>query len=167
MYSATLISVAELLCKFIAIQEGLSMANLTVNIDVSDDQFEQLCVNTIHELPKNILQDIVVEAIKSELASPGLFYNYGKDSWGGTRSDIKNPTNFTMKIINSMDLDKCIGPVADEVANFIHDNFEDIVKKYVIETFASMLFTNMTQSSFRSDIANMIENMQSLNRRGN
>lgn len=56
------------------------MATLTVNIDVSDDQFEQLCVNTIHELPKNILQDIVVEAIKSELASPGLFYNYGKDS---------------------------------------------------------------------------------------
>ena len=56
------------------------MATLTINIDVSDEDFKKLCVDNINELPKEQMQEILLKAVEVALIKDRENPIYDRDS---------------------------------------------------------------------------------------
>ena len=122
------------------------MPNVTLNLSISEEDFNKIMVDQIDKIPEDILQPILIESIKSTL-NTDKEPNYGmKDSnilvtrEQGDYSDHYRPTDVLKNIIAKIDFDKYIGPICDEVGKYIIENYHDLMVETVTNIFINQLF---------------------------
>lgn len=132
------------------------MANIQLNIDVNDEQFKQLCISNINDLPKDKLQEILLKAVELTLIRDKENPTYSQDTnilVKTVKDGYHNktvPTEFMKQILNKIDVDKYLGPVAEEVATYIKENYVNLVREYMVEAFCSMLFSDRDRYSIKA-----------------
>lgn len=122
------------------------MPNVTLNLSISEEDFNKIMVDQIDKIPEDILQPILVESIKAVL-NTDKGPNYGsRDSnilvtrEPGTYSDHYKPTDVLNNIINKIDFDKYMSPICDAVGKYIIENYHDLILETVTKIFLEQLF---------------------------
>ena len=136
------------------------MANLQLNIEVNNEDFEKLCTDNINSLPKDKLEDILIKAVEVALIKDKENPSYCNDN-NLLVTKVKNyydygqhlePTELMKSVLNKIDLTPYTDVLAKTVADYIQNNYEEIIKKYVIEKFASLLFSDMNKWELKESI---------------
>ena len=138
------------------------MANLTINIDVSDDDFKKLCVDNINELPKEQMQEILLKAVEVALIkdrenpvydrSSCILVTQVKDGY----SYKYEPTKLLQSVMQNIDTEKYFEPIADEIAQYIKDNYRTLIQEYMIKSFMQLLFTDTNKYQLERDMISHI-----------
>lgn len=128
------------------------MANLQVNIDIPEEDFKNLCIGQINELPKDKMEELLLKAVEVALIADkkNPFYStdtsilmVNKRNGYGTVQYV--PTELMKQIIKEINTEGYLEPIAKEVADYIEKNYKEMVKEYIVEAFTKMLFENETR----------------------
>ena len=124
------------------------MATLTINIDVKDEDFKQLCVDNINDLPKEQMTELLLKAVEVALIkdkekpdydiNTSILVNRVKTQY----SYKYEPTKLLISVMKSIDTEKYFKDIADEVATYIRDNYRDLIREYLVKSFMDLLFTD-------------------------
>lgn len=124
------------------------MANIQVNIEVNDNEFKDLCLENINDLPKDKMEELLLKAVEVALIRDKDKTYYDCDSSilvTPSRSSRPRhsyePTELMKEIIKEINTKAYIEPLAQEVATFIKENYKEIVRDYIVEAFSKMLFS--------------------------
>lgn len=141
------------------------MATLTVNIDVADEDFKKLCVDNINELPKEQIQELLLKAVEVALIrdkekpeyslEPSLLVTKVKTSY----SYKYEPTDLLKSVMQQIDTEKYFKPIADEIAQYIKDNYRKLIQEYMVRSFMSLLFTDANKWKIENDMINHINSV--------
>ena len=140
------------------------MANLTITIDVNDDDFKQLCVDNINDLPKEQMTEILLKAVEVALIREKDNPVYDLDSSILVRkvqdkySYRYEPTKLLKKVMENIDTEKYFKPIADEIAKYIKNNYRKLIEEYMIRSFMSLLFTDANRYDIERDMISHIDN---------
>lgn len=139
------------------------MANLQINLDIDSEQFNKLCVDNIEDLPKDKLEEILLKAVEVALIkdkeNPEVNANnnilitkqVASVDYGYTRYKYE-PTPLLKEIIDRIDLTPFVEPMANSIKEYIENNYQEIIKTYVIEKFANLLFSNENRWALKNEI---------------
>lgn len=123
------------------------MANLQVNIEIPEEEFKQVCIDNINDLPKEQMQELLLKAVEVALVEDKKNPNplYGRNilvagDRNGYTTDIK-PTELMKEIMQGINAGQYLEPLAKEVAEYIKENYARMVREYMVEAFTSMLFS--------------------------
>lgn len=138
------------------------MANLQVNIEIPEEDFKKLCIDNINDLPKEQIQELLLKAVEVALVEDKKNPNpmYGRNilvvgDRNGYASDLK-PTELMKKIIQGINAEQYLEPLAKEVAEYIKENYARMVREYMVEAFTSMLFSEAREWNMRSYVNQQI-----------
>lgn len=109
--------------------------NLTVNIDINNEQFEKMCADNINNLPEDKMQEILLKAVETapiQNNSSNIFV--GKVGFG----EKPTPTPLMNKVLENIDTEKYFKPIADEIAQYMADNYREFIKEYMVEAIGRM-----------------------------
>jgi len=136
------------------------MATLTINIDVSDEDFKKLCVDNINELPKEQMQEILLKAVEVALirdkqhpiydSSSCILVTQIRDIDG--YSYKYEPTELLKSAMQNIDTEKYFKPIADEIAQYIKDNYRTLIQEYMVSSFMKLLFTDNNKYKLEEDM---------------
>lgn len=137
------------------------MATITLNIDVDNEQFKGMCIDSINDLPKEKTEEIFLKAVEAALmqdTAKGISSGYNilvtKEKSGYYENYV--PTELLKEVISKIDTAKYIEPIAELVGNYIKDNYKELVSKYMVEQIASLLFSPDKEYSLRSMMRDMV-----------
>lgn len=108
--------------------------NLTLNVD--EELFNKLISDGIEALPKEELNQILLDGLKSSFKSQcDKMYssNYGYNS------PISKMFNTTLK---NFDYDKYFGEITSEISKHIKDNYQTIVIQAISQKIAEKIFSD-------------------------
>ena len=140
------------------------MAQLNISIDINDEEFKNLCIDNINDLPKEKLQEILLKAVEVALIRDKeapvydkdtniLVVPYNADQWGTIKY---KPTQLMRDIIHKIDTEKYFGELVDSIGNYIRDNYPKMVEAYIISAFSSMLFKDLNEYNLEKYITNIL-----------
>ena len=97
---------------------------MKVEFNIDDTQLKTLLQQTVNELPKETLQELVLECIRKCLTESKVIENmFISSSWGG-----KEPTNLLRNCISeSIKREDEIQSITDEMVNILKTNHIDIL----------------------------------------
>ena len=128
------------------------MANLQVNIDIPEEDFKNLCIGQINDLPKDKMEELLLKAVEVALIADKNNPYYSTDSSILVKSDKNGygtirwaPTDLMKEIMKEINVNGYLEPIAKEVADYIEKNYKEMVKEYIVEAFTKMLFENETR----------------------
>ena len=128
------------------------MANLQVNIDIPEEDFKNLCIGQINELPKDKMEELLLKAVEVALIADKEKPHYSTDSnilVKSSRNEYGSirwaPTDLMKEIMKGINANGYLEPIAKEVADYIEKNYKEMVKEYIVEAFTKMLFDNETR----------------------
>lgn len=138
------------------------MASIQVNIDVNDDEFKDLCINNINDLPKDKMEELLLKAVEVALIrdKENSYYDADK-SILVSRSQSRNgyePTELMREIIKEINTKGHIDSLAEEVATYIRDNYKTLVQECIVATFTKMLFTEAKEYAIKAQIVTAFQN---------
>ena len=132
------------------------MANLQVNIEIPEEEFKQVCIDNINDLPKEQMQELLLKAVEialiEEKKNPNPLYGRNilvEGNSSGYTTDIK-PTKLMKEIMQGINAGQYIEPLAKEVAEYIKENYARMVREYMVEAFTNMLFSEAREWNMRS-----------------
>ena len=140
------------------VMKSNNMVTLNVNINVPEADFKKLCVDNINDLPKEQMTEILLKAVEVALIRDRKdpVYDIGASILvqPKKRGAGYEPTELMKSIVNNIDTDKYFKDIADEIGQYIHDNYRQLIKEYMVDAIAQLLFTDER----RYDIMNLINN---------
>lgn len=135
------------------------MANLQLNIEVNDEDFKTLCTNNINDLPKDKIEELLLKAVEVALIrdkensyfdrEANILVSTVTNDYGFYRYE---PTQLLKDVMGRVDLNPYVDKLATKISDYIQNNYEEIIKRYVIEKFADMLFSDSNKYELRSSI---------------
>lgn len=132
------------------------MANIQVNIDVNDDEFKNLCVDNINDLPKDKMQELLLKAVEVALIRDKDDPYTDSDSsiliYRKPNTYKYEPTDLMRDIVKEIGAQDMLEPLAREIVEFIRDNYKSMVKEMITDAFTRMLFSEMTEYRLRDEI---------------
>lgn len=143
------------------------MATIQVNLEVNDEEFKQLYINNINDLPKDKMEELLLKAVEVSLIQDKNNPTYKQNSnilvtserihYGSGYSDYNwVPTDLMKEVLKKIDTAKYFEPIAEEIAAYMRDNYKDLIRKYMVDAIAKMLFTDNSKYNFTRDILDMI-----------
>lgn len=133
--------------------EGKYMENiLNLQITVTDEQMTSLIKGQLDDLPDDKLQEILsnalIEFFKTDNGQK-LFYN--KQYY----SDNPTPTNLLVHMVENAISKDLLKPCVDEFIETMKNNYENLIRETMIQTFSNMFFTQIERNSLKANM-NMI-----------
>ena len=131
------------------------MANNTLNIQitVSDEEMSKLIKGNLENLPDEKLQEIFSNALTEFLKTDdGKRLFYTKQYY----SSDPRPTDLLVKMVSNAVSKDLLKPYVDEFVNSIKDNYEDLIKRAIIQTFSNLFFTEVRSSEFQNILYNIV-----------
>ena len=128
---------------------------LNIQITVTDEQMTSLIRGNLENLPDEKLQEIfsnaLIEFFKTENGQR-LFY-----SKGYYRSDPEPTRLLTNMVENAVSKD-LLKPCVDEFVSALKDNYMDLLRTCMIQTFTNLFFTEMHSATLQAEMRNLIMN---------
>lgn len=132
------------------------MANIQVNIDVNDNDFKNICIDNINDLPKDKMQELLLKAVEVALIRDKNDPYMDSDSSILVRRQRNTykyePTDLMRDIVKEINAKDMLEPLAREVVEFIRDNYKSMAKEMITAAFTKMLFSEMTEYRLRDEI---------------
>lgn len=138
------------------------MATITLNIDVDNNQFEEMCVNNINDISKEKIEEILLKAVETALLNDTKKnYNDGSNILVTKVTDGYSSryeaTPLLKSVIKKIDTEKYIDPIAEMVGNYIKQNYKDLITKYIIEEIGNLLFSPEKEYSLKRDMYDFVQ----------
>ena len=133
---------------------------LNIQITVDNEQMASLIRGNIENLPDKKLQEIFSNALTEFFKTEnGQRLFYSKEYYS---SDPK-PTKLLIQMVENAISKDLLKPCVDKFIEKIKDNYENLIKETMIQTFSNMFFTQIQQSSLQyqlNEILNGVRNNQ-------
>ena len=137
------------------------MAEVTLNININDDQIQELINWEFQNLPKERLDEIVLEIVKNQLDKDINKWLFVKDSW-----DSQKPGPILKKILDQIDFKEFSQPICEQTAKIIQENYIDIFYKALVVGITKCLFGPDAQLNFETILnSQMMEALKNYVRR--
>ena len=130
---------------------------INIQITVDDEQLKNLLSNNINDLPKEKIQEILLESIKEFLTSDKgqeLFYRKNFTSY----YDATTPSDFLSELIDKADISKSISPIMNEAIDNFSKNYTEILRQCVLECVSSMFMSMMDRSKLNAAFDTVMRN---------
>jgi hypothetical protein len=116
---------------------------LNIQITLNDEQLKNLIIGNISELPKDKLQDILLQAIKEVMTSSDGQKMFIEPSryYGSTN----NPTEFLKRLVDKADIKDTISPVVNQVVAEFATNYPAILEKCLKSSITDMFMDNFSR----------------------
>ena len=141
------------------------MATLTINIDVSDEDFKKLCVDNINDLPKDQMQEILLKAVEVALIREKNNPSYLVESSILVKK-VENgysyhyePTELLKSVMKEIDTEAYFKPIADEIGQYIKDNYRKLIQEYMVASFMKLLFTDANKWDLERNLNNRLNSV--------
>lgn len=130
---------------------------LNIQITVDNEQMASLIRGNIENLPNEKLQEIFSNALTEFFKTEnGQRLFYSKEYYS---SDPK-PTKLLIQMVENAISKDLLKPCVDEFIEKIKDNYENLIKETMIQTFSNMFFTQMQQSSLQYQINEILDGVR-------
>lgn len=127
---------------------------LNIQITVTDEQMCSLLRGSLESLPDEKVQDIFANAlIEFFKTNNGQQLFYTKEYY----SSAPRPTPLLTKMIENAVSKELLKPCVDELVVTLKDNYPNLLKSAMIETFSKMFFSEIQQSHLQCTLNAMIE----------
>ena len=130
---------------------------MEVKLDISEEQLKELMEKELKDLPKEMIQNILVECIKGYFSSndnarlENIFVEQ-RNSW----NYVKEPSQFLQKILNDCDysglqevVDKCIEDLKENYRNILLTAISESLINGLTNTYS---FQNVIRESIRDEL---------------
>lgn len=114
---------------------------MEVKIEVSDEQFQTLVQKSIEDLPKEKMQEILLETMRQYLTEKDIWEKLliEKTSSGWNSKDV--PSNFLREIIkHDGESDTAIAEIRTEMLEHLKKNSEEVLRKAIGDMILKKLF---------------------------
>ena len=130
---------------------------LNIQITVDNEQMASLIRGNIENLPNEKLQEIFSNALTEFFKTEnGQRLFYSKEYYS---SDPK-PTKLLIQMVENAISKDLLKPCVDEFIEKIKDNYENLIKETMIQTFSNMFFTQMQQSSLQYQLNKILDGVR-------
>ena len=130
---------------------------LNIQITVDNEQMASLIRGNIENLPNEKLQEIFSNALTEFFKTEnGQRLFYSKEYYS---SDPK-PTKLLIQMVENAISKDLLKPCVDEFIEKIKDNYENLIKETMIQTFSNMFFTQMQQSSLQYQLNEILDGVR-------
>lgn len=112
---------------------------LNIQLTLNDEQLKELIIGNINDLPKEKLQDILLQAIKEILTSPNgqkLFI----ESDGYYNSRIR-PTCYLEQLVNNASIKDTISPIVNQTVGEFAAKYPAILEKCLKDSITAMFMS--------------------------
>ena len=126
---------------------------LNIQITVTDEQMCSLLRGSLESLPDEKVQDIFANALTEFFKTDNgqrLFYT--KEYYGSA----PKPTPLLTEMVDNAVSKELLKPFVDEMIFVLKDNYANLLKSAMIETFSHMFFSEMQQSYLQYTLNEMI-----------
>ena len=130
---------------------------INIQITVDDEQLKNLLSNNINDLPKEKIQEILLESIKEFLTSDKgqeLFYRKNFTSY----YDATTPSDFLSGLISKADISDSISPIMNEAIDNFSKNYGEILHQCILECVSSMFMSMMDRSKLNAAFDTVMRN---------
>lgn len=119
---------------------------LNIQLTLNDEQLKNLILGNINDLPKEKLQDILLQAIKEILvSSEGQKLFIEKSSY----YDSKNtPSHYLQKLVDKADIKDTISPVVNAAIAEFAANYPEILERCLKSSITEMFMSELNRSRF-------------------
>lgn len=130
---------------------------LNIQITVTDEQMTSLIKGNLENLPDDKIQEIFSNALVEFLKTQdGQKLFYTKQYYDSQ----PRPTDLLIKMVENAVSKELLKPCVDEFINTIKDNYENLIRETMIQTFSDMFFTQMQQSSLQYQLNEILNNIR-------
>ena len=130
---------------------------LNIQITVDNEQMASLIRGNIENLPNEKLQEIFSNALTEFFKTEnGQRLFYSKEYYS---SDPK-PTKLLIQMVENAISKDLLKSCVDEFIEKIKDNYENLIKETMIQTFSNMFFTQMQQSSLQYQLNEILDGVR-------
>lgn len=122
---------------------------LNIQITIDDEQMSSLIKGQIDDLPAEKLQEIFSNALTEFFKTQNgqqLFYT--KSYYDSN----PKPTPLLQHMIDNAISKDLLNPCVDEFIEKLKDNYDNLIREAMIQTFSNMFFTQMQQSSLHAQL---------------
>ena len=133
---------------------------LNLQITVTDEQMTSLIKGQLDDLPDDKLQEILANALTEFFKTDNgqkLFYN--KEYYDSNPV----PTNLLVHMVENAISKDLLKPCVDEFIETMKNNYENLIRETMVQTFSNMFFTQIEKSILQSnmnEIMNHVRNNQ-------
>lgn len=133
---------------------------LNLQITVTDEQMTSLIKGQLDDLPDDKLQEILANALTEFFKTDNgqkLFYN--KEYYDSNPV----PTNLLVHMVENAISKDLLKPCVDEFIETMKNNYENLIRETMVQTFSNMFFTQIEKSILQSnmnEILNHVRNNQ-------
>lgn len=133
---------------------------LNIQITVTDEQMTSLIKGNLENLPDDKIQEIFSNALAEFLKTQdGQKLFYTKQYYDSQ----PRPTDLLIKMVENAVSKDLLKPCVDEFIEKIKDNYENLIKETMVQTFSNMFFTQMQQSSLQYQLDNILNGINNNN----
>ena len=119
------------------------MAEVTLNININNEQIQELINWEFQNLPKEKLDEIVLGIVKDQLNKDINSWLFVQDGWNSQK-----PGPFLEKILNQIDFKEFSQPVYEQTVKIIQDNYMEIFYNALVVGITKCLFVFDAQLNF-------------------
>lgn len=125
---------------------------LNLQITVTDEQMTSLLKGKLESLPDEKIQEIFSNALSEFFkTNNGQKLFYTQDYYNST----PKPTPLLVQMVENSVSKELLKPCVDELIATLKDNYVDLLKSAMIETFSNMFFSEINQRTLRNTLATM------------
>jgi hypothetical protein len=119
---------------------------LNIQITLNDEQLKNLIVGNLNDLPKEKLQEVLLQGIKEVLTSEA-----GKQLFirtGGYYGSDKCPSTFLEKLVKEADISDAISPIVNAAVAEFSANYSTILSNCIKSSISEMFWNQCDRSQF-------------------
>lgn len=125
---------------------------LNLQITVTDEQMTSLLKGKLESLPDEKIQEIFSNALSEFFkTNNGQKLFYTQDYYNST----PKPTPLLVQMVENSVSKELLKPCVDELIITLKDNYVDLLKTAMVETFSNMFFSEMHHSTLQNTLATM------------
>lgn len=116
---------------------------LNIQITLNDEQLKSLIMGNITDLPKEKIQDVILQAIKEFLTSAeGQKMFIEKTSY----SYNDRPSAFLQKLVDQADISKTISPVVNKAVEDFSTHYPEILERCLKSSITELFMDQFSRS---------------------
>lgn len=119
---------------------------LNIQITLNDEQLKNLIVGNLNDLPKEKLQEVLLQSIKEVLTSDAGQQLFIRD--GGYYGSGKRPSTFLEKLVKEADVSDAISPIVNEAVTEFSANYSTILSNCIKNSISEMFWNQCDRAQF-------------------